>query len=134
MFFGYMAVVGILAGAILVAFPSVGDSWFKPYFWVLISVALFDGVGLLRRQSQTGTVLSMEARLLGFVIGIVLMVVVPTLAGSSARFSSAWERLPVVLYVFQLRQLHPRSAAGVVSLPHPKTVVVEKFNSLTFQG
>ena len=86
MFFGYMAVVGILAGAILVAFPSVGDSWFKPYFWVLISVALFDGVGLLRRQSQTGTVLSMEARLLGFVIGIVLMVVVPTLAGSSARF------------------------------------------------
>ena len=30
--------------------------------------------------------LSMEARLLGFVIGIVLMVVIPTLAGSPARF------------------------------------------------
>ena len=85
-FFGYMAVVGILAGAILIAFPSVGDRWFKPYFWVLIAVALFDGVGLLRRHTQPGTALSMEARLLGFVIGVVLMVVVPTLAGSSARF------------------------------------------------
>jgi hypothetical protein len=84
MFFGYMAVVGISAGAILVALPSAGDSWFKPYFWVLLAVALFDGVALLRRQP--GTALSIEARLLGFVIGIVLMVSVPTLAGSSARF------------------------------------------------
>ncbi len=85
-FFGYMAVIGLLAGAILVAIPDAGDGWFKPYFWVLIAVALFDGAGLLRRHSQPGTALSMEARPLGFVIGIVLMVVVPTLAGSSARF------------------------------------------------
>ena len=31
-FFGYMAVIGLLAGAILVAIPDAGDGWFKPYF------------------------------------------------------------------------------------------------------
>ena len=81
-----MAVVGILTGTILVAVPSAGDGWFKPYFWVLIAVALFDGSAAVYRQSQPGAPLAMEARLLGFVIGIVLMVAVPSIAGSSARF------------------------------------------------
>ena len=86
-YFGYMALIGALAGAALIAFPGVGDSWFKPYFWVLIAVAVFDGVVLLLRQNQPSMpMVSIEAKLLGFVIGIVLMVAIPTLAGSSVRF------------------------------------------------
>ena len=86
-FFGYMALVGIAWGAVLVIAPAVGDFWLKPYFWVVIAVALFDGAAYLRSRSKSGAaMLSMEARLLGFLIGIVLMVAIPTLAGSSARF------------------------------------------------
>lgn len=86
-FFGYMAVVGILTGVILIISPGAGDGWFKPYFWVLIAVALFDGAALLLRQAgQSAAWVSMEAKLLGFVIGIVLMVAIPSFAGSPARF------------------------------------------------
>jgi hypothetical protein len=87
LFFGYMILVGAVTGLVLVAAPSVGDSWFKPYFWVLIAVAVFDGaVFLLRQGKMTTTAVSMEAKLLGFVIGIVLMVVIPSIAGAPARF------------------------------------------------
>jgi hypothetical protein len=86
-YFGYMALIGALAGALLVAVPGIGDTWFKPYFWVLIAVAVFDGIMLLLRQNRPAVpMVSIEAKLLGFVIGIVVMVAIPTLAGSSVRF------------------------------------------------
>jgi hypothetical protein len=85
-FFGYMTLAGIAAGAILVAAPHVGEYWLKPYFWVLIAVALFTGGVYLHGRNAPGTMLTMDARLLGFVIAVVLMVAIPTLAGSSARF------------------------------------------------
>ncbi len=82
-----MAVVGALTAAILIAIPTAGDTWFKPYFWVLIAVALFDAVVFLLRQNQPAQpMVSIEAKLLGFVIGILVMVAIPTLAGSSSRF------------------------------------------------
>ena len=84
-FFGYMALVGIAAGALLVAYPAAGDFWLKPYFWILIAVLLFD-VGAVLRGYAPGALLSMPARLLGFVIGIVALVVIPTLAGSAVTF------------------------------------------------
>lgn len=86
-FFGYITLIGVLTGAALVAIPTAGDGWFKPYFWVLLAVAVFDGAVLLLRLRQPATsIVSMDAKLLGFVIGILLMVVIPMLAGSSARF------------------------------------------------
>jgi hypothetical protein len=85
LFFGYMALVGIAVGAIVVAAPRVQDFLIKPYFWVLIAVLLFEGGAYLRGGSTPG-MLTMQARLFGFVIGIVLMVVIPMLAGSPARF------------------------------------------------
>ena len=57
----------------------------KPYFWVLIAVALFD-VGTYLHGKNAPGMTTMQAKLLGFVIGIVLMVVIPTLAGSPTRF------------------------------------------------
>jgi hypothetical protein len=86
LFFGYIAAVGILAGVILIVAPGTGDSWFKPYFWVLIAVALFDGAVLLLRQAgRPAAAVSIEAKLLGFVIGIVLMIAVSKFAGSPAQ-------------------------------------------------
>jgi hypothetical protein len=85
-FFAYMAVVGVATGAILVAVPRAQDFLIKPYFWVLIAVAVFDVGTYLHGKNAPGTMTTMQAKLLGFVIGIVLMVVIPTLAGSSVRF------------------------------------------------
>jgi hypothetical protein len=81
-----MTLVGAAVGGILVVAPRTQDFWIKPYFWVLIAVLLFDGGAYFFGRNAPGTMLTMPARLLGFVIGIVLMVVVPKLAGSSVRF------------------------------------------------
>jgi hypothetical protein len=85
-YFGYMALVGLAAGAILIAAPAVSQFWLKPYFWVLIAVLLFDiGVAIVLKKSP-GTLLSMNARLLGFAIGMALMVAIPSIAGAPVRF------------------------------------------------
>ena len=70
----------------LVAAPHVQDFVIKPYFWVLIAVGLFDGGIYLFARSAPGTMLTMNARLIGFGIGIVLMVAIPFLAGTPVRF------------------------------------------------
>lgn len=85
-FFGYMVLVGAAVGAILVAAPHVQDFAIKPYFWVLIAVGLFDGGIYLLGRTAPRQMLTMGARLAGFVFGIVLMVVIPTLAGAPVRF------------------------------------------------
>jgi hypothetical protein len=85
-FFGIMALAGIAAGCALVATPQLQNFWIKPYFWILLTIAAFDlGVYLMRRNAP-GAMLTMNARLLGLVIGVVLMVVIPTLTGAPVRF------------------------------------------------
>ena len=85
-FFAYTAIVGLATGAIIVMAPRVMEFWLKPYFWVLIAVAFFDVAVFLKAQGRADAMLSMDARLIGFVIGIVLMVAVPWATGSPARF------------------------------------------------
>jgi hypothetical protein len=85
-FFVYMALAGAAAGAILVAAPNVQDFVIKPYFWVLIAVGLFDGGSYLFARNARAVVLTMNARLIGFGIGIALMVAIPFLAGTPVRF------------------------------------------------
>ena len=85
-FYGYIVLVGLAAGALLVAAPQTASFVIKPYFWMLLAVALFDGGVFLYRGSNPENMLPMSARLLGFLIGIVLMVAIPMLAGSSVRF------------------------------------------------
>jgi hypothetical protein len=85
-FFVYMAAVGLASGAILVVAPQTGDFVVKPYFWVLIAVAAFDLLVYLLRRGAPGSMLGMDARLLGFVIGVVALVAIPTIAGSPAKF------------------------------------------------
>jgi hypothetical protein len=85
-FFAYMALAGLASGAGLVAAPHLQDFWIKPYFWILLAVVAFDlGLYLLRRNAR-GAMLSMNARLLGFVIGVVLLVAIPSLAGAPVKF------------------------------------------------
>lgn len=86
LFFAWMALAGAATGAVVTLYPQAQDFSIKPYFWVLIAVILFDiGVYLVRRNTP-GPMLNMSARLLGFVIGIVLMVAVAKFAGSPVQF------------------------------------------------
>ena len=85
-FFGYMVLAGAAMGVFLVLYPEAGEFWLKPYFWVLIAVALFDlGVFAVYRITPA-IVLSMNVRIAGFVIGILLIGMIPILAGSPAKF------------------------------------------------
>jgi len=85
-FYAYMALIGAAAGAVLAAAPAAQNFAVKPYFWVLIAVALFDGALYLRGRNARAAMLTMNARVIGFVIGIVLMVAIPMLAGAPVRF------------------------------------------------
>ena len=85
-FFGYMALVGVATGAILVIAPFVQDFVIKPYFWILIAVGVFDVVLYAIRGTAPANALTMNARLIGFGIGIALMVVIALLAGAPVRF------------------------------------------------
>jgi len=77
---------GVAAGAALVAAPQLQDFVIKPYFWILLAIAAFDLAVYLIRRNAPGAMLTMNARLLGLVIGVVLMVAIPTLAGAPVRF------------------------------------------------
>jgi hypothetical protein len=85
-YYGYMALAGAAVGAALAALPQVQDFWLKPYFWMLIAVALFDGAVFLLRRNAPWAMLGMNARLIGFAIGLALMAAVPTLAGVPVKF------------------------------------------------
>jgi hypothetical protein len=89
-FFVFMAAVGIAAGVVLTVAPQAAETIVRPYFWILIAAAPPD-IGCFLRSSSaaqgggaTRTMLSIEARLLGFVIGIVVMIVVKSMTGSPA--------------------------------------------------
>ena len=85
LFLGFMIAAGLVTGAVLVAKPEARDFRISPYFWVLIAMALFEFAAFARGQGAPGTMIRMDIRLLGFVLAIVLMVVVPIIAGSPGR-------------------------------------------------
>lgn len=85
-YFAYMAFIGGAAGAILASAPGAQDFALKPYFWILIAVGLFDGALYLRGRKSPAVLLAMNARLIGFAIGIALMVAIPLAAGTPVRF------------------------------------------------
>jgi uncharacterized membrane protein HdeD (DUF308 family) len=84
-FLAFMAFCGIAAGAILIAAPESRDMRVTPYFWMIIAMALFELASYARARGAPGTVISIEARLLGLVIGVVLMVALPAFVGSPGR-------------------------------------------------
>ena len=80
-----MAVCGVAAGVVLIVAPEARNMRIAPYFWVLIAMALFELAFYARGRGAPGTTISIEARLLGLVIGVVLMVLLPQLAGSPGK-------------------------------------------------
>ena len=79
---GYMILVGIAAGAVLVAVPAALELRLPPYFWILAAIGVFDLTAYARGQGAPGTMAAMSARAFGFVVALVLMVVIPVLFGA----------------------------------------------------
>ncbi len=86
LFFAYMMLVGVGSGAIIATAPQVTEFWLKPYFWVLLAVAAFEGIAFVSGRNTPATMLTMDARVIGFVIGAVLMFAIPSIVGTQARF------------------------------------------------
>jgi hypothetical protein len=85
-FVGYMVLVGLLVGAVLAVAPQLGDFWLKPYFWIMATAFVFDVVVAWRAREVPGLRLAMEWRLVGFAVGITLMIIVLHLTGSPAKY------------------------------------------------
>ena len=65
--------------------PETGDFRVSPYFWVLLAMGLFELLAFARGRGAPGTAVTMDVRVSGFLMAIVLMVVIPIVSGSSAR-------------------------------------------------
>ena len=81
LFIAFMTVCGLATAGILVFFPRSRDFFIPPYFWALIPMAVFEAIAFSRNRGAPGPVITMETRLIGFVIAIALMLVIPYLAG-----------------------------------------------------
>ena len=65
-FFIYMTAVGLAVGVVVTAWPEVREFRLPPYFWVLIAVAVFDGVTFLLWRNRPAAMITIDARLLGW--------------------------------------------------------------------
>ena len=81
MFIAFMTLCGLATAGVLVLFPQSREFRIAPYFWVLIAMAVFEGIAYARGRGAPGTVIEMDARLIGFAIAIALMLGIPYLAG-----------------------------------------------------
>ncbi len=85
-FFGYMTLVGLACGGVLVMWPQSADTWIKPYFWILIAVGLYDALLYAVMGGQPVGLMSMNVRVAGWVYGLAVMVLVTLAAGAKVNF------------------------------------------------
>ncbi|MEW6452031.1 MAG: hypothetical protein AB1490_15355 [Pseudomonadota bacterium] len=81
-FLAFMAVCGIVAGGVLFAAPQSARFVIPPYFWLLIAMLAFEGLVYWRFGGNLGSLISMEFRLIGLLIGIAVMFAIPYVAGA----------------------------------------------------
>lgn len=83
-FIAFMVLCGLVIAGILVAVPEARDARIPPYFWVLIAMAVFEGLAFARSQGAPGTMIAMPSRLIGFAVAIALMLAIPYFLGQPA--------------------------------------------------
>jgi len=84
-FLVFAVIVGVAVGGVIVLVPQSRDLSLAPYFWVLIAFALFEGINHLRRGSAAAPAISMQTRIIGFVIALALMFLIPMAAGIQVK-------------------------------------------------
>ena len=56
LFIAFMTVCGLATAGILVFFPRSREFGIAPYFWVLIAMAIFEGVAFACNRGAPGTI------------------------------------------------------------------------------
>jgi hypothetical protein len=84
-FFIMIFIAGILIGAVLVMKPEAAEASIPPYLWLLACMLVFETVAFLRGQGAPGTMSGMSTRVIGFAIGMALIVAIVFFTGSPAR-------------------------------------------------
>ena len=65
LFIAFMTVCGLATAGILVFFPRSREFGIAPYFWVLIAMAIFEGVAFACNRGAPGTVMGAPYQPLG---------------------------------------------------------------------
>ncbi len=84
-FFVYALAAGLAVGTMLGYFPAAGAAGVPPFLMLLIALAVFDGLCLLRSGGSPEGMVTMPVRLGGLVLAIVAMTVVTQIAGLPFR-------------------------------------------------
>jgi hypothetical protein len=80
-FLVFAFIVGAATGGVIVLVPQSRDIGLAPYFWVLIAFALFEGAVYVSRGAAAGPPITMQTRVVGFIIALALMFLIPMAAG-----------------------------------------------------
>ena len=80
-FIVFMTLCGLIIAGLVMFFPQSRNFGIPPYFWVLIAMVVFEGIAFALSRGAPGTVITMESRVIGFVVAIALMLLVPYAAG-----------------------------------------------------
>ncbi|MCX7312023.1 MAG: hypothetical protein NTV56_09925 [Alphaproteobacteria bacterium] len=80
-FIGFMTLCGLIVGGLVALLPQSRSIGIPPYFGVLLFMAIFEIAAFARGRGAPGSVIKMETRLIGFLLAVVLIAVLPYLAG-----------------------------------------------------
>lgn len=80
-FFGYSLLVGLAAAALYILVPESRTFGVSPYFWLIVTIAIFEAVVMYLRGFEYGPPLQMKSRIAGFFIAVGIFLLLRTSAG-----------------------------------------------------
>jgi hypothetical protein len=84
-FFIMIFAASVLIGGFLVARPEAAEASIPPYLWLLGCMLIFEMVAFLRGRGAPGTMIGMSTRVIGFAIGMAIVLAIVFFSGSPAR-------------------------------------------------
>ena len=84
-FFAMIFAAGIVSGIVLAARPQAAEASIPPYLWLLACMLVFETAAFLRGRGAPGTMIGMSTRVIGFAIGMAIILGIVFFSGSPAR-------------------------------------------------
>ncbi|HWJ99297.1 MAG TPA: hypothetical protein VNR41_01170 [Xanthobacteraceae bacterium] len=84
-FFIVIFVASVLIGGFLIARPETAEASIPPYLWLLGCMLIFEMIAFLRGRGAPGTMVGMSTRVIGFAIGMAIILAIVFFSGSPAR-------------------------------------------------
>jgi hypothetical protein len=84
-FFMMIFAASVLIGGFLVARPETAEASIPPYLWLLGCMLIFEMIAFLRGKGAPGTLIGMSTRVIGFAVGMAIILAIVFFTGSPAR-------------------------------------------------